>query len=596
MRRIFSLILLLFAACTSTPVPVRVLESWQPQEDALTAQDTMREWRFSGEQGDAVRLRLDAKSGGQVALILQNDSGNTLAEGDDLQVTLPANGIYTALVRLVEGDATAYSLTLSYADRRIPSATPTLTNTPTPTRTPTPTFTPSHTPTPTFTPTNTLTPTPVYASLGTLTGRLEMGMSVEGGFLSEFERHIYLFSGAAGQRVTLLMVGTSGAVDPALTLFDPSGAAVATDDDSGDGNAALLRDIRLPIDGDYIVQALGGGAGGYRISLQPTAPAPDQPTATATPPPGTTTPVAAAEQLSDHVPVLGMIDRPGAFNRYFIDAQAGEIITIGVLPVDGSPLRPRLEIYTPAGELMFSTARGRDGQALIPGLGVIEIGRYAVFVSDDGSAGGAYTIAYGRGGTHTDDQRGGLQAETPVGNYRLTGVRGTWTLRLSAGDRIDVQALGAALQITDPDGATVAEGQDAVQFEAPFSGEYRVYATGVAFTLIWRYEVAAPTPAPALLILSADAPLPAQTYLYYPFQGEAGRRVHVRVEALDAGLDPVAALLDASGATLAEGDDSGGSLNPDFQALLPADGTYNLRINGYGDTGGAISVTVEMLS
>jgi hypothetical protein len=58
----------------------------------------------------------------------------------------------------------------------------------------------------------------------------------------------------------------------------------------------------------------------------------------------------------------------------------------------------------------------------------------------------------------------------------------------------------------------------------------------------------------------------------------------------------VAAVLDSSGATVAEGDDSGGSLNPDFQALLPADGTYNLRVNGYGDSGGSVSVTVEMLS
>ncbi|MFN8450655.1 MAG: hypothetical protein U0521_19225 [Anaerolineae bacterium] len=446
MRRIFPLFLLLFAACcaascTATPVPVRVLESWQPQEDALTARDAVRDWRFSGEQGDAVRLRLDAKSGGRVTLALLDGDGRALAEGDDLRVELPANGIYTARVQLVGGEGTAYSLSLSYSDRAIPSATPTYTHTPTPTRTPTPTFTPSNTPTPTFTPTYTLTPTPVYAALGTLTGLLDMGASVEGSFLSEFERHIYLFRGTAGERVTLSMGSVAGSVDPVLTLFDPAGTALATDDDSGGDGAALLRDIRLPIDGDYIVQARGGGAGTYRLSLQPTAPAPDQPTATVTPPPGTTTPVAAAgEVLADHAPELGMIDRPGAFNRYFVDAEAGEIITIGVRPVEGSTLRPRLEIYTPAGELMFSTALDRDGQALIPALGVIETGRYAVFVSDDGQDSGAYTIAYGRGSTHTDDQRGGLDAETPAPSFPMNGVRGVWTLRLSAGDRIDVLA------------------------------------------------------------------------------------------------------------------------------------------------------------
>lgn len=600
MRRVFPLFLLLFAAvitaCTSTPVPVRVLESWQPQEDSLSAQDAAREWRFSGEQGDEVRLRLNAKSGGQVTLELQDESGRTLAGGDDLRVELPASGIYTALVRLVAGDATSYSLALSYADRAIPSATPTITNTPTPTFTHTPTFTPTFTPTPTYTPTPTFTPTPVYASLGTLTGMLEMGVTVTNGFLSQFERHVYLFAGSEGQRVTISMAGASGTVDPMLTLFDPAGTPLATDDDSGGGSAALLREIRLPVDGEYIVQAIGGGAGEYRIGLQPTAPEPDQPTPTATPPLGTVTPVAAAELLDDHVPALGMIDRPGAFNRYFIDAESGDILTISVRPAEGALLRPRLEIYTPVGELMTSTGLGRDGQALIPSLGVIETGRYAVYVSDDGSNGGAYVIAYGRGDTYADDQRGGIEAETPVGNYRVLGVRQSSILRLSEGDMIEVQALGAVLQILDPLGAVVAEGQDAAQLTAQYSGDYRVYASGTAFALVWHYVVVAPTPAPALRILSADAPLPAQTYLYYPFQGEGGRRVRIRVEALDAGFDPVAALLDSSGAVVAEGDDSGDSLNPDFQALLPANGTYNLRINGYGDSGGSVSVTVELLS
>ena len=73
---------------------------------------------------------------------------------------------------------------------------------------------------------------------------------------------------------------------------------MATDDNSGSGAAsagsALLRDILLPVDGEYIVQALGGGTGGYTLSLQATAPPPpNSPTPTATAPLGTTTPVAA---------------------------------------------------------------------------------------------------------------------------------------------------------------------------------------------------------------------------------------------------------------------------------------------------------------
>jgi hypothetical protein len=72
--------------------------------------------------------------------------------------------------------------------------------------------------------------------------------------------------------------------------------------------------------------------------------------------------------------------------------------------------------------------------------------------------------------------------------------------------------------------------------------------------------------------------------------------VHVRVEALAAGLDPVAEVIDAAGVSIASGDDSANSLNPDFNALLPADGTYRLRINDYSGTGGAVNITIEMLS
>ncbi|MEP7292271.1 MAG: hypothetical protein ABI835_10825 [Chloroflexota bacterium] len=612
MQRTFVVLLislLCCAACTSQPettvngaaIPVRVLESWQPQEDTLTAQDAARAWRFNGQAGDAIALSLGAKDGGNVSLTLQDAAGNMLAEGNNLRFTLPAGGIYTALVRLGAGESSAYSLTLGYTDRAAPTPTPSATFTLTPTLTPSPTFTqsPTFTSSPTFTPTPTYTP--VYTALGTLTGQLEVGVSVEGAFLSQFERHIYLFTGAEGQQVTLTMAATSSGsastVDPVLTLYDPAGQPLATDDNSGGDHSALLRDVRLPASGEYVVQALGGGTGGYRISLQTNAPTPsgEQPTATPTAPLGTITPVAAGEQLTDHVLALGVIDRPGAFDRYFVDAQVGDFLSLSVRPMDGSPLRPRVEIYTPGGELLFITTLS-NGQSLIPSLPIGETGRYGVFVNDDSRTGGAYTIAYGLGTTLIDDLRGSLPPETPETGGGVLTVRDLWTLPLVAGDVIALEAGGAALNVVAPDGAAIASALGAVQFTAAESGDYRVYASGGAYSLVWRYLVAAPTPGAPVLILSADDALAGQAYLTYPFQGRAGRRVHIRVEALDAGLDPVAQLLDPTGVTVASGDDSAGSLNPDFSALLPTDGTYRLRINDYSGTGGIVNVTIEMLS
>ncbi len=593
------------AACTaeptptapSLPAPQRVLESWTPEQDTLTTQDNQRAWRFNGQAGDPIRLRLESKAGGEVHLLLQDANGLTIAQGGDLDVTLPASGVYTALVQLVAGEGTTYSLLLAYTDRGTPTLTPTLTPSLTPSRTPSMTLTPSMTFTPSDTPTPSPTPTPIYAPLGTLTGRLEIGQTVTGSYLSQFERHIYLFTGTAGSKVTLTMKASSGTVDPTLMLFDPAGVAMATDDNSGGDHASLLRDILLPVDGEYIVQALGGGTGGYQISLQATAPPPpDQPTPTATPPLGTTTPVAAVPELGDHVLMLGLIERAGAFNRYFVNAQANSFVTISVRPVAGSGLQPRVEVYNPAGELMTSQALGGDGQVMIPGLGVIETGKYGVFVSGDANSSGAYTIAYGSGDTDLDNLRGSVPPEQQASGGGQTAVRDAWTLPLIAGDMIGVDAHGAALQVVAPNGTTVARAESSVQFSAPLSGDYRVYASGVSYNFLWRHLIAAPTPQAPLLILSAIDPLPPQTYVNYPFQGAAGDQVHIRVAALNDGVDPVAALLAPDGRDIADGDDSANTLNPDFAAQLPLAGTYTLRVNDYNNTGGSVSVTVEVVS
>ena len=597
MRRLLVLIALLctalFAACTAapTPVPIRLLDPWQPQADTLTVGDAVRAWHFNGQQGDAVRLRLDAKSAGAITLTLQDEAGNTLAQGDDFTFTLPAAGVYSAFVHLTAttgGESGVYSLTLSYADRGLPSATPTASDTPTAT------FTPTATPTPSNTPTETRTPTPIYAPLGTLSGRLQVGVTAQGAFLSEFERQIYTFSGATGQTVTIEMVGVGGSVDPVLTLFDPAGQPLATDDNSGGDRSALLRDIHLPADGDYFVQAIGGGTGGYQISLEATAPPPpiDLPTATAEPPLGRATPAAALADnpLIDHVLVSGGIDHPGAFARYFINAQGGDILTIGAYAVDSTALH--VEFYNPAGELMITGDADPQGQVLIPGIGVLQNGTYSVFISQAAN----YVVGFGRGMTYADFLRGTAPPDSPLIGGDMPGYRDLWWLTLSAGDVAELSAPGAHLRVIAPDGSSATEASDTLQITAAQTGEYRIYGEGTNYLFRWHYITAVPTAPPPVLILSADDPLPPQTYLYYPFQGESGRRIHVRVEALDASFDPVAALLDPDGNEIASGDDSEGSLNPDFEALLPADGTYTLRVNGYGDSAGSVSIRVEVVS
>ncbi len=59
----------------------------------------------------------------------------------------------------------------------------------------------------------------------------------------------------------------------------------------------------------------------------------------------------------------------------------------------------------------------------------------------------------------------------------------------------------------------------------------------------------------------------------------------------ESGFDPVAALIGPDGSVIAEADDADDTLNPHFEMVLPVDGTYNVRVNGYMK-GGPFTLTV----
>lgn len=511
---------LLAAACVATPTPppsVHILNADQTFHEILTETDPVHQWQFVGKAGEGVRISTSADESAALVVDLRSPDGVLVAgttAGSAVGTALPMDGVYLLTIsKPRRSPDAAYSLRLTFLDRATPTLTPTFTVTPAPSRTPTFTHTPTDTLTPSLTPTDTRTPTltwtpsPVYAPLGALVGSLTSDQAVDGSFLSAFDRQVYQFAGATGQYASLLMTAPAGSpVDPRITLYDPAGAALATDDDSGGGQDALILSVHLPVGGIYFVQVTGGESGAYLIKLAIT----DEPVVDvvrqSAAPGGTATPVAIGSNV--HLPpdtlITGQVAPGRLFDRYFINAEAGDVLTIRAQTTQGSLLRLALELYTPAGELM-THIESVGGATLIPGVGVIETGTYALFVTDSGQSGGGYTLSF-----HFDSR-----AETP-------------------------------------------------------------------------------TPLPRT-ILSATDPFPPRTYLYYPFQGTAGARIHLRVEALDGDLDPVAALIDPSGTVIAEGDDSAGTMNPDFEASLPADGTYILRVNGYGETSGSARVSVEAL-
>jgi hypothetical protein len=479
------------------------------------------------------------------------------------------------------------------------------------------------------------TPTPFASNLGTFISRLSSGEALDGELNDVSQSHVYTFEGTAGQFVTVEMVRVSGTIDPFLTLYSPNGVEVAADDNSGGGKAALLRNIRLPDNGLYTVQATGDSfLGGYRLSFvsgsnrQPVTPDLANPQRTSTPIKEVLTPTIApavsGNRLEDHIPVIGALAREGDFNRFPIFAASGEAITIGASPLPGTPLSLKLEVYGPAGDLVASATSSTSkasGDALVSPLRVETTGAYVVFVTaEDGKSIGQYTISYGSGSTRQNVMRGtALENRPNAGEIARRGLQDVWSLVLNAGDVItaavspDDSTLDPILELVAADGALVAVddnsggGRNALIAYAPIpvSGLYHLrvkaaQASGIgAYTLVWRYINLAPTNTPApgtITLMSIDGVVPDNTYLFYPFQGEAGQRVEIRVDGQPASsFDPVAALLDPGGKVIAQADDGdNGSLYPRFVVQLPGDGTYTVRVNGY-IKGGPFELTVKAL-
>jgi hypothetical protein len=622
LRSALLLLLILLAACTPAPepppaevvlIPNRIIGFWQSAGDTLTMLNEVQRWQFVASEGDEIRLRISGQSAA-VTLEVTAPDGTLIARGNDIRARLPADGIYTATLTLTQAEPSPYTLMLEYTDRGDPSK---------------PTLTPSITPTvrSTATPTLTPTPTPVYADLGVFEGKLASGTGRDGAFSRTSEQHVYTFDGEAGQFVNIRMVRLSGRIDPVLWLYDPQGEPIASDDNSGGDHDALLRNIRLDEGGLYSIQSAGDGqTGEYRINFtsgterEQVVPQIPQPTPTTIP---TGTPMARADRLGDHQPVTGRIARAGDFVRYPIAAVQGEVFTLSVSPVTGSAVRPEVELYSPSGVLVQSAtvfSSNANGSAIIPMFTAGESGTYVALVQAEGNGTGDFVIAYGLGASSDSLARGSVSANVPVvGEVVKRAVRDVWSISLSEGDVITITVnpqsatFDPVLELVAPDGARIAMDDNSgggrtplmSGIRAPQTGQYWLYVTGAnagssgVYTLVWRYVIAAPTPTPSMasvMILSADTVAPPQQYVFYPFQGQATQRLLIRARAQNtAELDLVMALLDANGEVIAQADDNGTDLNPLLEFTLPADGTYTLRLNGYGESTGEFTLTVEAL-
>ena len=203
--------------------------------------------------------------------------------------------------------------------------------------------------------------------------RLRYGETAQGALSDSAAGQVWRFSGNAGDQVLIDMrpVGDSE-LDTFLTLLDPQGNTLASDDDSGEGTNARLGILTLRESGDYTILAdRYDGAGAYLLTLHN---------------------LALLPTLALDKPVIGVLDseHPTDFFALSASGQSGPaLLRLNVRDNDpaGDPI---LAIYGLRGPLI--SAEDSGGDTLDP-LPLASESVAAVAVSWNGrTTGGAYEL------------------------------------------------------------------------------------------------------------------------------------------------------------------------------------------------------------
>lgn len=594
-----------------TPLPtptVQFLPFYEPMSGDLTTGETDL-WEFSAKGGDMVALRA-VSSAVITQMTLHDSSGATIAEGADIETTIPSDGVYLLRLTAVQGTG-SYQLGLSYANQPAPAE---------------PTFT---APAPIV---GVPTPTPPYSSLGLFTGELRDGETVPGTFQPAADAQVFTFAARAGQYAHIALTPVTGDANLLMTLYDPNAEAVAADGQSDNG-AGLLRDILLRADGVYSLRvASNGQPATYTLTLTlRDAPVAVTPTYHVTPTATLATPVQtpeyeraeAGERLSPEKPELAEISPQSPVSTHSFTASAGDVLTVAVSPLADSALIPHVEIIDPDG-VTVSTVVGNlspfDRDAIVSPLIASLDGPYTLFVTGEGGTSGAYTVAFGYGSTKENIFKGEAQPDRAnVTALTKRGAADIWHIVLTQGDLISAGVtpldgnIIPVLELYDGTGNLIGIDSQSGGARSPFISGVRAPQSGLylfkvrpanaesigEYQLVWRYLDlgATPTPVPGTLPLMTveDVVTSPEQYKFYPFQGRAGQQIIVAVRARGtSAIDPVAAIIGVDGTVIGEGDDSAGTLDVYFEMTLPEDGTYQLRVNGYLSTGEFFATVVAV--
>jgi hypothetical protein len=209
-------------------------------------------------------------------------------------------------------------------------------------------------------------------------GVLGLDSTAEGEYDDSF--HVWRFEGEAGREISVQVEATGDSIfDPYVELYSPNGILLASDDDSGEGTDAFIRQVTLPETGTYyiLISALSG-SGDFTLTLAPAKP-----------------PISMGTVRYDQTVTGTLTDNDE--HAWTLAMQSGDVLNIAVNRATNAPnLDVKVALTDDEGTILASDDDGGgDTNALIREYPLLVSGTYTIVVSAF-SGEGAYTLSVSR--------------------------------------------------------------------------------------------------------------------------------------------------------------------------------------------------------
>jgi len=268
--------------------------------------------------------------------------------------------------------------------------------------------------------------------------------------LSENARHIWTFSGTAGQLVSVILTPLNDRMDAILDLYDPEGKRLVALDEGFSGDAEVIAGYELPVTGEYsiMVRSFAGNGGLYTLSLDEGG--------------EETRNFFDAGDLSNGNVKAGEL-RVNEAHAWFFEGRVGDVIGVEVVPkneyldLEIWLLDPYVERITTKDDF------GAGKSETIESINLSQDGQFLILVKDYNGQAGEYEIRFTSELANAPVDAGYLFYGEPVTRILEPGQSVVWRFNGIVDDVIDISLVALNGQedllflLQDPEANTVLE-------------------------------------------------------------------------------------------------------------------------------------------